>query len=581
MGFALYTSNPITLNTTALNFDRFKAQAMSMGAIGATPNANAASISEYTLTLQPADGTFGGVLTAGAQNIAGAKTFTSVIAGSAGLGITGGITATTTIAATGNVTGANLSGSSSGANTGDVTLGAVAAVPNANAATLTGQVLTLQPASATFPGVVTTGAQTIAGEKTFSGPVNTSGTLAVTGDITATATIAALGTVTGSNLTGTSSGANTGDQTATTVAFTPADTISATTVQAAVVEALTDARAYADTVAVGLHVHQDVRVATIAALPANTRAGDVLTADVADLLPDIDGVTLVATNRVLVQNEALGENNGWYDVTTVGTAAVPGPGVAWVLTRSAAENTSGEVLTGSWSFVTEGGTHANKGRALYTPAPITLNTTVLGFGAFYTQSISVGAVGAAPNANGSLMTGNVLTLEPASATLPGVVTAGAQSFGGAKTFGGLVTASASLVVTGGITATTTVAATGAVTGSNLTGTNTGDVTLGAVAAVPNANGSSLAGQVLTLQPADGTFPGVVTTGAQTFAGAKTFASVNVGAGAQTAAAAAPVGGAHTVGEIVWNTVPTSHGYVGWVCITAGTPGTWNTFGLVS
>lgn len=57
-----------------------------------------------------------------------------------------------------------------------------------------------------------------------------------------------------------------------------------------------------------------------------------------------------------------------------------------------------------------------------------------------------------------------------------------------------------------------------------TGTNTGDVTLASVGSAPAAAGASLSGQVLTLQPASGTQPGVVTTGAQTIAGAKTFSS---------------------------------------------------------
>lgn len=56
----------------------------------------------------------------------------------------------------------------------------------------------------------------------------------------------------------------------------------------------------------------------------------------------------------------------------------------------------------------------------------------------------------------------------------------------------------------------------------ITGTNSGDVTLGAVGSTPNANGASLVGQVLTLQPASASFPGAMTNGAQVFAGAKTF-----------------------------------------------------------
>ncbi len=54
------------------------------------------------------------------------------------------------------------------------------------------------------------------------------------------------------------------------------------------------------------------------------------------------------------------------------------------------------------------------------------------------------------------------------------------------------------------------------------GTNTGDVTVGAIGSTPGANGSSLASQVLTLQPADATYGGVVTAVAQTFAGAKSL-----------------------------------------------------------
>ena len=73
-----------------------------------------------------------------------------------------------------------------------------------------------------------------------------------------------------------------------------------------------------------------------------------------------------------------------------------------------------------------------------------------------------------------------------------------------------------------------VAITGNVTAANLSGTNTGDVTLTTVGSSPNGNAASLSGQQLRLQPADGSNPGVVTTGSQTFAGNKTF-SGTVGA----------------------------------------------------
>ncbi len=56
-------------------------------------------------------------------------------------------------------------------------------------------------------------------------------------------------------------------------------------------------------------------------------------------------------------------------------------------------------------------------------------------------------------------------------------------------------------------------------------TSSGDVTLTAFGSSPNANGASLTGQALTLQPADNTHPGGVSTTTQTFAGAKTFSSL--------------------------------------------------------
>jgi hypothetical protein len=52
----------------------------------------------------------------------------------------------------------------------------------------------------------------------------------------------------------------------------------------------------------------------------------------------------------------------------------------------------------------------------------------------------------------------------------------------------------------------------------------GIATVAAIGGTPNANGASVWGTTLTLQPADGTYGGVVTTSAQTFAGVKTFNS---------------------------------------------------------
>jgi hypothetical protein len=98
----------------------------------------------------------------------------------------------------------------------------------------------------------------------------------------------------------------------------------------------------------------------------------------------------------------------------------------------------------------------------------------------------IGAIDSQPkSANGGVISGSDLIFQTADVTYPGLVSTGTQSFAGNKTF------------------------TGTISASNLSGTNTGDVTLNAVGAVPNGNGASLSGQSLTLQPANATFPGVL------------------------------------------------------------------------
>jgi len=42
----------------------------------------------------------------------------------------------------------------------------------------------------------------------------------------------------------------------------------------------------------------------------------------------------------------------------------------------------------------------------------------------------------------------------------------------------------------------------------------------------------------------------------------------------------PTSGAYKLGDIVWNDNPQPTGYVGWVCVRAGTPGEWKPFGQI-
>ncbi|MBA4849499.1 glycosyl hydrolase family 28-related protein [Emticicia sp. BO119] len=47
------------------------------------------------------------------------------------------------------------------------------------------------------------------------------------------------------------------------------------------------------------------------------------------------------------------------------------------------------------------------------------------------------------------------------------------------------------------------------------------------------------------------------------------------------ASAAPSTGTWAIGDIVYNSAPIAGGTMGWVCTTAGTPGTWKTFGSIA
>ena len=135
-------------------------------------------------------------------------------------------------------------------------------------------------------------------------------------------------------------------------------------------------KAYVDSVASGLDWKESVRAATL----ANVSLSGELT---------IDGVSLVAPDRVLVKNQSVGEQNGIYDVS-VG---------AW--DRSSDADTSAEVTSGMATFVEEGTVNANAGFVLTTPNPIDLNTTVLTF----TQFTGLGQITAG---SGLTKTGNVL-----------------------------------------------------------------------------------------------------------------------------------------------------------------------------
>jgi hypothetical protein len=44
---------------------------------------------------------------------------------------------------------------------------------------------------------------------------------------------------------------------------------------------------------------------------------------------------------------------------------------------------------------------------------------------------------------------------------------------------------------------------------------------------------------------------------------------------------APSSGVWNQGDIVYTNNPTALGFIGWVCVASGSPGTWKTFGPIS
>ena len=117
-------------------------------------------------------------------------------------------------------------------------------------------------------------------------------------------------------------------------------------------------KGYVDAARQGLDVKQSVKVATVGAIniSADLEAGDT-----------IDGVTLVAGDRVLVKDQSTATENGIYVAVASGAAS-----------RSSDANgtaDTGELKPGTFTFVEEGTTNSDKGFVLSTNGTITVGST--------------------------------------------------------------------------------------------------------------------------------------------------------------------------------------------------------------
>jgi hypothetical protein len=319
---------------------------------------------------------------------------------------------------------------------GDVTLAAVGSSPNANAATLASQVLNLQPASASFPGVVTTGTQTLAGVKTFSSAPNLS-------SLTASTTLVLDGSKNVASLAYTANPTNStivSRDINGTSAFTNIITSTAAVVSAAQTVTM-------DYGSAGIQRISGVSTVTFT-------------------LPDA---------TTMYSSQSYNFNNNSTGIVTVNNkggslvVSIPGGGYALVI------NTDNSTTNGTWDFHN-----------------------------YLSNAATSGTIGT---------------------NLPGTLTA-AQIIDSGLTASTVPYANASKQLTSSAVTPTELGYVSGVTSAIQTQLNAKQATVSFATAgsTPSAAGGGISAGVITLQPADGTNAGLVSTTTQTFAGVKTLTS---------------------------------------------------------
>ncbi len=153
-------------------------------------------------------------------------------------------------------------------------------------------------------------------------------------------------------------------------------------------------KGYVDAVKQALDIKDSVHVASTANVSLTAGSSGLEAGDA------IDGVTLVAGDRVLLKNQTTASENGIYvAVASGGTPA-----------RSTDANASAEVTSGMFVWVEEGTANGDQGYVLTTNNVITLNTTNLTF----TQFSGAGQITAG---NGLTKSGNTINVVPDAVTL--------------------------------------------------------------------------------------------------------------------------------------------------------------------
>lgn len=177
-------------------------------------------------------------------------------------------------------------------------------------------------------------------------------------------------------------------------------------------------KAYVDATASGMDVKESVRVATTADI---TLSG----------AQTIDGISVVAGDRVLVKDQTVGSENGIY-VAAAGT---------WSRSDDADNAPGSEVTSGMYAFVEEGTVNANAGFILQTTGTITLDNTSLSFAQFTGAGQITAGTGLTKSGNTLSVSSTVLDDISDLTTLTGVAS-NAQDLGSFT--GSVVTASSTI-----------------------------------------------------------------------------------------------------------------------------------------
>ena len=435
----------------------------------------------------------------GSANVTGTATLTNTTVTAGSYGSSTAIP-TFTVDAKGRLTAASTVGIIAGVNT----LNYTSATSYANGGSISGTSLTLAAADGTNPGLVSTGAQTIAGAKTFNNDITAPNFIGnLTGNITGNATTASTaGNITATSNTTITSLANlntvgtitSGIWSGTTIALSKGGT-GATTASGALTNLGAEASANKSTSTdLGSTNPSDVLYPSQKAVKAYVDA-QAAAAGVAD-----GSITNAKLAGSIASSKLIGT-----DITTVGTITT---GV-WSGTAIANDKLANSALTIGSSNIALGAT----------------TSSLAGLSTVTSTNFTGALTGNASTAN-ALATGRTISTT-------GDVTYTSGSFDGSSNITGSATLTNTTVTAGSYGSSTaiptfTVDGKGRLTAAGTVGIIAGVNTLNYTSTTSYAAGGTISGTSLTLAAADGTNPGLVSTGAQTIAGAKTFNSNIIG-----------------------------------------------------